>query len=563
MAGGLLQIIAYGPQDMYLTNNPQITFFKTVYRQHTNFSIETFEYTIQDNPNFGKMNTITIPKNGDLITKMYLKVILNKVELKDGEKFAWVRRIGHALLRSVEVDIGGVRIDKQYGTWLDIWYDLVSRKEEGTIGGLEKLLGDTPELTEYNNKSKPEYTLFIPLKFWFNRHYGLALPMIAIQYHEVRLHFVFENADKLVVTSKNYSGVGDFNFLEADVLVDYVYLDKYERRKFANYGNEYLIEQVQFEGEDEVINDVVKLQLTFNHPVKELFWCMRNGNYTNNKKFICYSHKNDWSEDILRCSKQVIKDSIILLNGPITENDGYGNEIIIVPGEDPPENGDWEEFESGSQGMVASGNIQVLNGHETKSLWVNANSLSINSYSLTNKIFATIEVLTDETIQINNVSTTLTARDISIPVDNLIDTRINSDNDVCVNQFINYGVWIDGSVNPIAFSLLEFNDQERFERRDGDFFNYLHPEMHHSNTPRDGLNVYSFSIFPEEHQPSGTANFSKIERIILTLWLKDISETPDLPKIDIIVENTLLCVFAFSYNILRVMNGLAGIAYNG
>nr|NIO44598.1 hypothetical protein [Candidatus Aenigmarchaeota archaeon] len=135
--------------------------------------------------------------------------------------------------------------------------------------------------------------------------------------------------------------------------------------------------------------------------------------------------------------------------------------------------------------------------------------------------------------------------------------------DVCVNQFTNYGVWIDGNINPLEFALLEFNDQERFEKRDGDFFNYLQPEMHHSNTPSDGINLYSFSLFPEEHQPSGTANLSKIEEIFLTLWFADRSQEPGLPEITITDINSRLFVFAFNYNIMRVANGLTGLAYNG
>ena len=562
MAGGLLQIIAYGAQDIYLTNNPQITFFKTVYRQHTNFSMETFDHTIQDNPNFGKRNSIIIPRNGDLMTNMHLRVIIQRVNLNEGEKFAWVRRLGHAIIEMIEVVMGGVVIDRQYGTWLDIWYELVGRKEVEGVGGLEKLLGDTPELTKYDDQSKPEYIMLIPLKFWFNRHPGLALPLVGIQYHQIQLNIRFTERAKLVVTNPSFDRLADLNILEASVLVNYIYLDTVERRRFANYKHEYLIEQVQFDGEDDIISDTIRLQLTFNHPTKEIIWCMRNGNYTSGKKFICYSHLNDWSEEILKCAKIIIRDSIILLDAPITDIDAYGDEIIIVPGVDPPEDGVWEEFEPGSQGVVANGNINVINSSETKSLWVNNSSLLIDGYSLTNKIFASIEVLSDDTIQINNVTTTLNARDMSFPSDRIIDTRLRSEY-ICVNQFNNYGLWIDGNVNPFMYSLLELNDQERFEKRDGDFFNYLQTEMHHSNTPTDGINVYSFAVNPEEHQPSGTANLSKIEKILFTVWLGDSKFYPGLPKIDIINNDSQMYVYAFNYNILRVMNGLTGIAYNG
>ncbi len=564
MAGGLLQIIAYGAQDMYLTNDPQITFFKTVYRRYTNFSIESFEHTIQDNPNFGTKNTIIIPRNGDLVSKMYLKVIVDKVVPNEGEKFAWVRRLGHALIRSVEVTIGGASIDKQYGTWLDIWYELVNRDDNDKVG-LNKLLGDTPRMTAFNNQPKPEYTLYVPLKFWFNRHWGLALPMIGIQYHQVNLIFHFNPRINLIVTNSAFSQINNLNMLDATVLVDYIFLDKDERRRFGTQGHEYLIEQVQFDGDEGIIEMVKRMQLRFNHPTKELYWAMKNGNYTSGKEFLCYSHENDWTNEILKCSRQIIIDSSILLMGPIFETDAYGNRILITPGEDPPSEGIWEEFEPGTQGVTANGKLTVINGSLDNSLWINTDSLMVGGFSITDRITATVEVFTDgemDTLRVINVSTSLNARSLSIPVSNMIDTRINSDN-VFVRQFTNYGVWIDGSINPFAFSMLTINDRERFEKRDGDFFNYLQPEMHHTNTPSDGINVYSFAAYPEDHQPSGTINFSKIENIFLTLWLEDISQFPGLPEIDIIDENSIIFVFAFNYNVLRVISGLAGLAYNG
>jgi hypothetical protein len=564
MAGGLLQIIAYGAQDMYLTNNPQITFFKTVYRRHTNFSIESFEYGLLDDPNFGSKNSVTISRNGDLISKIYLRVVINKVIPKEGERFAWVRRLGHALLDYVQLTIGGAMIDRMYGAWLDVWYELVTRKKDNQLG-LRKMLGDIEQLTELNEKPKPEYTLFIPLKFYFNRHWGLALPMIGIQYHQVSLDFVFIEREKLIVVNKKFSDVsGRINMIDVSILVDYIFLDKTERRRFGINGHEYLIEQVQFDGEEGIENSLKKMRLAFSYPVKEIVWFMKNGIYTSGKEFLCYSHKDDWTDEILKCAKQIIRDSIILRMGVITEIDAYGNEIIVSPPEDPPSDGDWEEFEAGSEGVTANGKITVINQSMNNSLWVNTDSLIVDGYSLTDKISATIEVFSDgdeDIIKILDVSTTLNARDFSITMDRFNDTRIASDN-IIVRQFTNYGVWIDGNINPIAYSMLEQNDQERFPKRDSDFFNYLQPEMHHSNTPSDGINIYSFALFPEEHQPSGTSNFSKIENIFLNLWLEDKSQLPGLPSIDLLDKQSIIYVFAFNYNVLRVISGLAGLAYN-
>ena len=136
--------------------------------------------------------------------------------------------------------------------------------------------------------------------------------------------------------------------------------------------------------------------------------------------------------------------------------------------------------------------------------------------------------------------------------------------DVCVNQFSNYGILIDGNNNPISHAKLEFNRHNRFDKRTGKFFNYVQPELYHSNSPKDGINIYCFCVNPELHQPTGTANFSKIEHIFLTLWIKDSTDIEDdLPNLNIINLANIVYIFAFSYNILRVNNGLTGISYNG
>lgn len=191
MGGGLMQLVAYGAQDVYLTGNPQITFFKVVYRRHTNFSMECVEHTLNGNPDFGRNPNVTIMRNGDLATRIYLKVRLNSVrlDLQDSGSderlsVAWVRRLGHSLLKQVDVEIGGSRIDRQYGTWLDIWHELTHTNDQER--GYRQMIGDVPELTRLRPVSTtsteviPEYTLYIPMQFWFNRNTGLALPLIAL-----------------------------------------------------------------------------------------------------------------------------------------------------------------------------------------------------------------------------------------------------------------------------------------------------------------------------------------------------------------------------------------------
>jgi len=573
MAGGMLQLIAYGAQDIFLTNNPQITFFKAVYRRHTNFSIQTFEKTFNDSPDFGKKSSVQVFRLGDLATRMYLRVVLNGLsDVNVNAKYAWIRRVGHAMIREIEIMIGGVILDKQYGTWLDIWYELARQGHHAR--GYAKLIGDVNELTEYNAKPKPMYVLQIPLKFWFNRHYSLALPLIAIQYHQIFINVYLEEKTKLLVRNSSFTNFADVKILEMGLMTDYVYLDIPERRRFASVAHEYLIEQVQFNKEDNLINPIKRTRLDFNYPTKEIIWAMKNGNYTTGKIFVCYTNEDDWTAHLLMCSEEILRESMILLRGPQFIFDQSGRKIITIPGEPPPAFGVWEEFEMGVIDMPSSnGNIIVTNRSKINSLWINVNSLVIfdetittngGNYSLTDKIGATVLVTESDAIVIQNVTSSITDRDASFPLERMIDTRISSKDDVQVYQFNNYGLFITGKINPVDYALLEYNGIERFRKRNGKFFGTLQPYMHHSNTPADGINLYSFAIRPEEHQPTGTSNLSRIENVYLTVGFADPTYIPGvLPRLNLFNLDNRFFVFGFSYNIFRVISGLTGLAYNG
>jgi len=238
MGGGLMQLVAYGAQDIYLSGNPQITFFKVVYRRHTNFSMESIEQTFNGTASLGNKVTCTISRNGDLISRIYLQMDVTNSS-------ATTNVSAHELVKSVEVEIGGQRIDKHYGAWLSIWNELT--QTEGHWDGYNKMT--TANASEST-------TLYMPLQFWFCRNPGLALPLIALQYHEVKINIEFEN-------------VTDVTMSNASLYVDYIYLDTDERRRFAQVSHEYLIEQLQFTGDESPSS---KIKLNFNHPVKELVW---------------------------------------------------------------------------------------------------------------------------------------------------------------------------------------------------------------------------------------------------------------------------------------------------
>ena len=240
MGGGLMQLVAYGAQDIYLTGNPQITFFKVVYRRHTNFAVESIEQTHNGSVAAGSKISVTVSRNGDLLSSVWLAM--------DGPADIVE---GHAAIDNVEVEVGGQVIDKQYGHWMHVWTDLTHDKDKA------ELLAACGKGTDGK--------CMVPLQFWFCRNPGLALPLIALQYHEVKLNVTF--------SSDNPNSV--------EVWCDYVFLDTDERRRFAQVSHEYLIEQVQFSNRlnagsaSNAAAANTQHELRFNHPVKELVWTLQ------------------------------------------------------------------------------------------------------------------------------------------------------------------------------------------------------------------------------------------------------------------------------------------------
>jgi hypothetical protein len=454
-----MQLVAYGAQDVYLTGNPQITFFKVVYRRHTNFAMESIENPFNGSPGFGRKVTCTIQRNGDLIYRIYLQATLPKVSLQStdgsGAQFRWLNWVGHNLVKSVELEIGGQRIDKHYGDWLQIWNELT--QEAGKQAGYAKMVGNVPQLVnllvqggedycaggEPNSSNEylmcsPEYTLYIPLQFWFNRNPGLALPLIALQYHEVRINLEFNDLRNLCYdqtpglsnTHVIRDRVAAAGLVAASLYVDYIYLDTDERRKFAQVSHEYLIETLQFTGGESITSSSNKLKLNFNHPCKELIWVVQRDSF-------------------------------------VSCDDG-----VIAPwkGQQPFNYSDWWD-----RAVLESG------------------------YSV---------------------------------------TRVEG---------------LAGN-NPTVTALLQLNGHDRFQVREGRYFNEVQPFQHHTNVPATGINVYSFALQPEQHQPSGTCNLSRIDNTTLLLTVSNNAVGT--------ATSSTVRVYATNYNVLRIMSGMGGLAYS-
>ena len=628
MGGGLIQLVAYGAQDVYLTGNPQITYFKVVYRRHTNFSMECIEHPI-DSAKFGGRHTVQILRNGDLATRLYLRMDLPALpadaftDASGSELFdtraAWVRRVGHALVKNVEITIGGSQIDKHWSVWMDLWYELTHTQEQER--GYNKMIGDIPELTELQGLTSadqttdvvPAYTLYIPLQFWFCRNTGLALPLIALQYHEVRLNIELEQLSNLVVqsgyTALTQSAVD--NLGSCGLMVDYIYLDSEERRRFAQVGHEYLIEQVQYNGEETLVANGTtvnaKHKLEFNHPSKELVWAPQVGAWTAKESFLTYTgahHDRAW-DDALQAAAENVAEGMFLLNSAAVT----GWTRLTLPA-----------VPANSSAYVTPGNVPagldvtvLVNNKDTNAmtaadcpLLVNTQVLGNNSVYLSEKVtsvLVTLDVtaggawdgaITLEVRVVTNGATTtqafnvggaadaallpvgavkvvshnLTLADVSVPVSDLADARAETEvtggvsvRDVTVLQPFNYGLQLDGQGLLVSNAQLKLNGHDRFSVQDGPYFNYVQPAQHHTRTPADGVNVYSFALHPEQHQPSGSANLSRIDTTLLCVTYADNLRSAANPRFTSLFTNTVVNIFDFSYNVLRVMSGMAGVAY--
>lgn len=578
MTGGLLQIVTYGSQDLFLTGNPEITFFRTVYRRHTNFSIEAIRVPFDDSVGFGNTCNVSIQKIGDLMHKTYVEITVPEIEIErqldqtvineltdevntlqrkydllkeflgynmaayrnannyfvmdnitmstemidsitlafstyptadetefknmvlddynaeyeyvmenggilyrydniSGQfgnislksinnywgspapmpsvvpktttmniikylinncraldekyfnelsvaklaladaynsnfKFAWVKKLGHSIIEYIEFSIGGYKIDKHFGQWLDIWYELMGKKDQEDA--YFRMIGNISILNTFDRAIKPQYTMLVPLQFFFCRFSGTALPLIALQYSDVSIRIKFRKFSECSYIEDTGTAVSLDDILEnksvdmnANLVIEYIYLDSGERKKFAQASHEYLIEQLQVEYEDNFVDRNAQMDLYFEQPCKGLLW-------------------------------------VVQQNDTLQNSDGH---------------------------------------KECK--WT---------------------------------------------------TYLTATNEI-----------------PIITSEMIFSSYTRIEKKPYSYFNYLQPYIHCKNTPIDGINCYWFSLFPEEHQPSGTCNMSRLPNVRMMFNINPYFYDND--------KIYTITVYALNYNILRIVGGMGNVAY--
>jgi hypothetical protein len=521
-----MQLVAYGAQDVYLTGNPQITFWKVTYRRYTNFAMEAIEQTFNGQADFGRRVQCTISRNGDLAYRTYLQVTLPEVAQTDASFARWLDYPGQQMISLVEVEIGGQRIDRQYGDWMHIWSQLTLTAEQEP--GYNKMVGQTTQLTYLTDPSfaavdgpcdtgapqqvctprnaLPETTLYVPLEFWYCRNPGLALPLIALQYHEVKINLELRPIDEcLFAVNGALTAAGgskataayNKSLVAASLYVDYVFLDTDERRRFAQNPHEYLIEQLQFTGDESVGSSSNKIKLNFNHPVKELVWVVQK-------------------DSVVDYCNAVVPGSL-LFNALGAQPFNYTDAIDALPNSIAAFS--TQEGAASGSFVGASGLFVNPGANNTDDAWIAGWS----------------------------------AAGYAGPAFDAVGNSGVSDAGAFVLAETALGLHCWGE-NPVVTAKLQLNGQDRFSEREGPYFDTVQPYQHHTRSPDTGINVYSFALRPEEHQPSGTCNFSRIDNATLQLVLSNATVGG--------TETAKVRVYATNYNVLRVLSGMGGLAYS-
>ena len=445
MGGGTLQLVIQGGQDIYITGNPEKSFFKSVYRRHTNFSIECVEQVHQGkivNDEF-TLN-YTIKKGGDLLSKMHFEIDLPQQTMSNsisGNYCHYSNTTAFAFLKHLSFSIGEKVIDEHDGRYYDIINDLRHQN-----GGIDYIVNRREPNNEMIN-NPDAVKMFIPLDFWFCKDVSQALPLIALQFHDVKLKATFRGI-KHIINSEEYpvdsNGLPQDNIetvigsdkanpkrAEIKLWTNYINLDIDERKRFAQDHHEYLIEQVQL-----VERDYARyIDLNLNHPVKCLYWVIQNNT--------AITSKSDY---------KLIDNLKNTYGNPASSNNTWkhGNDYLNYKTHEPV-------------------NSSHLNG------------ITVYEHFKTMK--------------------------------------------------------------------LTFNGIDRFKARDATFFRTLQPLENGYTIPTKNIYMYSFCLHPEDSQPSGSCNFSRIDNFSIS-FTGDQSYT-----------NYKIYLYAKNYNVLRIMEGMGGLLY--
>jgi hypothetical protein len=549
----------------------------------------------------------------------------------------WIDNVGHYLLQEVSITIGGRIIDTHFSDWLEIWSQLTVPASQ--MPGYLKMIGQDPlnplgqatglqkdvftstknPLTGSVHTAPYKYTsntlkgrdIYIPLQFWFCRNIGLSLPLVALQYHEVKVNVQFRPVHELIMlnigdhtekglpkisnwsnsTSEHTTNIQQSADLDASLWIDYVFLDSDERRRFAQVSHEYLIEQLQVSNTQSV-NSVtttsqtssITVDLFFDHPVKELVWVVKPFEATKE-----YCNFTDTQMPLVPPFTNIgysssTSSNVIGLSGlPL----GYiASDTLDVTASITAAtlatNMDFSGTDSGVT-LAVSGTTSMLQTGDIILLYNEDNEQNLHlTYTSTGSVLvpAITYPIASGTMSFSFESIFRPASALTLDGTNALATETTASSFAAVttwdhlNRLTNYSMVrpvnrYNMAKNPIDTAQLKLNGRERFQTRPGEYFNWVQCKEHHTNIPRSpGINVYSFAVNPEEHQPSGTCNFSRLDSAQLVLKVRPLyygvtgtgSDTDGTIQPD--SRSIPIKIYAVNYNILRIMSGMGGVAYN-
>lgn len=497
MAGGLMQLVLKGIENFYLTEEPQITFFKIIYKRHTNFSVESIPQFFNIKPDFSNRVSLTIAKNGDLINNIYIVVTLPAIpKLPSGGVVRWVNHIGYVLLKTIELEIGGKIVDKHYGEWLYINSEL---NKTNNNDGLNKMIGNVPELTEFT-QSKDQYKLYIPLCFSFCKYKSSSLPIVALEFSETKINIEFNDISKCVIV-----GPSHYIYVKDSICL----FEPYELIQINDTAS-----YIQYIGFDNLTLKMGYIQISSNVTL------MPNMKLTGLKSKYTTT----------------IYDPQLMLYPAIKTN----NPILNL---------------TKSNVMFRNINNMTLSDGLAYVDYIYLDNMERMKFIKSNHDYLIDQLQFDNDKIISNTNNKIKVGYSHPTKEIIIRAQLSDINNEFHSDPFNFTTSVNSLIakSLIKKIMIKLNGFDREYDYDQQFYTYLQSFEHHLSHPPLGLFIYSFALQPQpnENQPSGSCNFSKIDDISIDISIEPFMYT----------NQAKVRVYALSHNIFRIMNGIGELVF--